>query len=107
MREILTSGSTRGEQVVPPGIASSPTLPKAFFHSFPSPGVGGLRHFFLFWQSAVHESNGYQIFILTTYNMYVTISGGAKDVASGWSLRFLRLVGRRFASGQAIVECSV
>jgi hypothetical protein len=32
MRAILTSGSTRGEDVVPPcGIASSPTLPEAVF----------------------------------------------------------------------------
>jgi len=28
MRVILTSGSTRGEDVVPSGIASSPTLPR-------------------------------------------------------------------------------
>ena len=29
MREIRTSGSTRGEEVVPLGIACSPTLPKS------------------------------------------------------------------------------
>jgi hypothetical protein len=30
MREILTSGSMRGEDVVPVGIASSPTLPPLY-----------------------------------------------------------------------------